>query len=39
MTKTKITPLYEKLNRYDGLKEASDSVINQDGICQGYFLL
>ncbi len=38
MTKTKITPLYERLSRDDELQGESNSISNQDGICQGYFL-
>ena len=38
MTKTKITPLYERLSRDDELNGESNSISNQDGICQGYFL-
>jgi site-specific DNA recombinase len=37
MTKTKITPLYERLSRDDELQGESNSISNQDGICQGYF--
>ena len=37
MTKTKITPLYERLSRDDELNGESNSISNQDGICQGYF--
>ncbi len=37
MTKTKITPLYERLSRDDELNRESNSISNQDGICQGYF--
>ena len=35
MTKTKITPLYERLSRDDELNGESNSISNQDGICQG----
>ena len=38
MIKTKITPLYERLSRDDELLGESNSISNQDGICQGYFL-
>ena len=38
MTKTKITPLYERLSRDDELNGESNSISNQDPICQGYFL-
>ena len=38
MMKTKITPLYERLSRDDELLGESNSISNQDGICQGYFL-
>lgn len=37
MMKTKITPLYERLSRDDELQGESNSISNQDGICQGYF--
>ena len=37
MTKTKITPLYERLSRDDELNGESNSISNQEGICQGYF--
>jgi hypothetical protein len=37
MMKTKITPLYERLSRDDELLGESNSISNQDGICQGYF--
>ncbi|MFG6321500.1 MAG: hypothetical protein K1W41_08095 [Lachnospiraceae bacterium] len=37
MTKTKITPLYERLSRDDELNGESNSISNQDGICQEYF--
>ena len=37
MTKTKITPLYERLSRDDELNRESNSISNQDEICQGYF--
>jgi len=37
MTKTKITPLYERLSRDDELNGESNSISNQDGICQGDF--
>ncbi len=35
MTKTKITPLYERLGRDDEFNGESNSISNQDGICQG----
>ena len=38
MMKTKITPLYERLSRDDELLGESNSISNQDAICQGYFL-
>ena len=31
----KITALYERLSRDDDLTGDSNSIINQDGICQG----
>ena len=34
----KITALYERLSHDDELIGDSNSVVNQDGICQGYFL-
>ena len=34
----KITALYERLSRDDELSGDSNSIIHQDGICQGYFL-
>lgn len=34
---TKITALYERLSRDDELQGPSNSILNQDGICQGYF--
>ncbi len=37
MMKTKITPLYERLSRDDELQGESNSISNQDEICQGYF--
>ena len=37
MTKTRITPLYERLSRDDELQGESNSISNQDSICQGYF--
>ena len=37
MMKTKITPLYERLSRDDELLGESNSISNQDGICQGDF--
>jgi len=35
MTKTKITPLYERLNCDDELSGESFSIQNQESICQG----
>ena len=35
MMKTKVTPLYERLSRDDELLGESNSISNQDGICQG----
>ena len=32
---SKITALYERLSRDDDLTGESNSIINQDGICQG----
>ena len=37
MMKTKITPLYKRLSRDDELQGESNSISNQDEICQGYF--
>ena len=37
MLKTKITPLYERLSRDDELQGESNSISNQEGICQGGF--
>ncbi len=37
MTKTKITPLYERLSRDDELQGESNSISNQESICQGGF--
>ena len=34
----KITALYERLSRDDDLQGESNSISNQDGICQGVFL-
>ena len=34
----KITALYERLSRDDDLTGDSNSIINQDAICQGAFL-
>lgn len=34
----KITALYERLSRDDEAAGDSNSIVNQDGICQGYFL-
>lgn len=33
----KITSLYERLSRDDDQQGESNSISNQDGICQGYF--
>ena len=38
MRNEKITPLYERLSRDDELQGESNSISNQDGICQGGFL-
>ena len=35
MLKTKITPLYERLSRDDELQGESNSISNQEKICQG----
>ncbi len=35
---TEITALYERLSRDDELQGESNSITNQDGICQGGFL-
>ena len=37
-TEEKITALYERLSRDDDLMGESNSILNQDGICQGVFL-
>ena len=37
MLKTKITPLYERLSRDDELQGESNSISNQESICQGGF--
>ena len=37
-TEGKITALYERLSRDDELAGDSNSIINQDEFCQGYFL-
>lgn len=37
MLKTKITPLYERLSRDDELQGESNSISNQENICQGGF--
>ena len=34
----KITALYCRLSRDDDQQGDSNSIVNQDGICQGYFL-
>ena len=36
---SKITALYERLSRDDDLNGESNSITNQDGICQGVFHL
>ncbi len=36
--KARITALYERLSRDDDLVGESNSITNQDGICQGGFL-
>ena len=33
-----VTALYLRLSRDDDLQGESNSIVNQDGICQGYFL-
>ena len=38
MTKTKITPLYERLSRDDELNGESNFIRNQELICKGWFL-
>ncbi len=35
MTKTKITQLYERLSHGDELQSESNSISNQESICQG----
>ena len=35
--KARITALYERLSRDDDLVGESNSITNQDEICQGYF--
>ena len=37
-TENKITALYERLSRDDDLAGESNSILNQDRICQGVFL-
>ena len=32
-----VTALYLRLSRDDDLQGESNSIVNQDGICQGYF--
>ena len=32
-----ITALYARLSQEDALEGDSNSIVNQDGICQGYF--
>lgn len=34
----KVTALYERLSRDDEIVGDSNSIVNQDGICQGGFL-
>ena len=34
---TRVTALYERLSRDDELAGESNSILNQDEICQGYF--
>lgn len=38
MQKRNMTALYERLSRDDELQGESNSISNQDLICQGYFL-
>ena len=38
MSKHQYTALYERLSRDDELQGESNSITNQDGICQGGFL-
>ncbi len=38
MTKTKITPLYERLSLDYELNGESNSISNQELICKGWFL-
>lgn len=38
LKKLRITALYERLSRDDDLVGESNSITNQDGICQGFFL-
>lgn len=38
MRNERITPLYERLSRDDKLRGKSNSISNQDEICQGVFL-
>lgn len=38
MSQIKITALYERLIHDDELMGESNSIMNQDGICQGDFL-
>ena len=37
-TEKKITALYERLSRDDDLTGDSNSILNQDVICRGWFL-
>ena len=37
-TETKLTALYERLSRDDEQLGDSNSIVNQDRICQGVFL-
>ncbi len=38
ITQEKLTALYLRLSRDDDLEGESNSISNQDGICQGVFL-
>ena len=38
MRNERITPLYERLSRDDELRGESNSISNQENICQGCFL-
>ena len=37
LSAVKITALYERLSRDDELQGESNSITNQEDICQGYF--